>query len=281
MAGEENHNAGSIAAASEVSVPSVPHTIYTAAASAPPPSSRLLPYDTTTNWRPWPAFAVTLFIIALTVVVALGGSLLVLTPSSGSGKSIMSGKTLIPMLIAQIVMATGAVIAATAYGNRLIPALALKPPPYGFRSYATSLAAILTAVGTFTAGAYYLFSHDLSEDLSAMTDLMRGPWWPLALIVIGVGAPLSEELMFRGFLQTALVPTRLGYWGASVVTTTLWTVIHGYSLVGMLEVFLIGMIFCLILRRTGSLRVPIACHAIYNTAIALVLIFTPKEILGF
>ena len=40
---------------------------------------------------------------------------------------------------------------------------------------------------------------------------MTGPDWLLALLVIGVGAPLSEELLFRGFLQSALAQSRLGF----------------------------------------------------------------------
>ena len=42
----------------------------------------------------------------------------------------------------------------------------------------------------------------------------------------------------------------------------------GYSLVGILEVFLIGMFFSWLLWRTGSLRVAIVCHAVYNSLVA-------------
>ena len=291
MAGEENPNAALSAAAPIGSVPSIPGATSAVISPAGPQSKGfsegsakgLFPYETATNWHPWSAVAMTILIIALTVIVALGGSLVVLAATADSPlKDAINGQALIPMFLAQIVMAGGAVIAARAYGNRLDSALALKPPPTGLRSYATAFIAVLSAVGAFTVLAHYLFAHDLSEDLSVMTDLFRGPWWPLAIIVIGIGAPLSEELLFRGFLQTALVPTRLGYWGATLVTTTIWTAMHaGYSIIGLAEVFMIGMVFALILRRTGSLRVPIACHAIYNTSIALILIFTPKEILGF
>ena len=125
-------------------------------------------------------------------------------------------------------------------------------------------------------------SQDPGNDLSDMIGLFRGPFWPLAMIVIGIGAPLSEELLFRGFLQTALVPTRLGYWGASVVTTAIWTAMHaGYSIAGLVEVFMIGLMFTWFLRRTGSLRVSLVCHAIYNSGIAAILIFAPKDMLGY
>jgi uncharacterized protein len=163
-----------------------------------------------------------------------------------------------------------------------VPAMALGPPEGGFGAYAKWLVLQLAAVAAFTLVSTYALNHDQTSDMKGMADIFRGPWWLLALVVVGIGAPLSEELLFRGFLQPALLQTRLGFWGASAVTTTLWTAMHaGYSLVGLTEVFLIGLMFCLMLRRTGSLRVTIAVHAIYNTLIALVVIFAPQSLLGF
>jgi membrane protease YdiL (CAAX protease family) len=101
---------------------------------------------------------------------------------------------------------------------------------------------------------------------------VTGPHWPLAAAVLGIGAPLSEELLFRGFLLSALAKTRLGFWGAAVVSALGWTTMHaGYSLAGLVEVFAIGMLLSWLLWRTGSLRVTIFCHAIYNSLIVLAL----------
>jgi membrane protease YdiL (CAAX protease family) len=85
---------------------------------------------------------------------------------------------------------------------------------------------------------------------------------------------LSEEMLFRGFLLSALARTRLRFWGAAIIATVLWTAMHaGYSLVGILEVFLIGMFFSWLLWRTGSLRVAIVCHAVYNSMVVVALRF--------
>ena len=60
------------------------------------------------------------------------------------------------------------------------------------------------------------------------------------------------------------------------MTTTLWTALHaGYSLAGIVEVFTIGLFFSWLLWRTGSLRVPLFCHALYNSLIVLVLRHVP------
>jgi uncharacterized protein len=243
----------------------------------------LAPYSTSTQWRPWPAFGMVVLISFVSIGIAIGGSLVLLRLSGLSASAnLKSGTPLLFMLTAQMLMIAGALLAAGVKGDSVATALALKQPAGGVATYAKSLAAMLAVVGLYMGVTHFIVGHDPKNDLAELVDLFRGRWWPIALLVIGVGAPLSEELLFRGFLQSALVPSRLGYWGASIVTTTFWTSLHaGYSAVGLIEVFLIGIVFAIILRRTGSLWVTIVCHGIYNTGIALLLIFAPKEWLGF
>jgi uncharacterized protein len=246
--------------------------------------ARYTPYVAATHWRAGPALAMTLLICIAVSAIAYGGGRLLLGPEqlARAAQGDVDGLILIPMLLAQLVMMAGAVCAMRFKHDAITPAMALAAPVGGFGAYAKWLLLQLAAVGAFTLFSAYVLNHDQTSDLKGMADIFRGPWWPLAIAVVGLGAPLSEELLFRGFLQPALVQTRLGFWGASAVTTTLWTAMHaGYSLVGLTEVFLIGLLFCLMLQRTGSLRVTIAVHAIYNTLIALVVIFAPKSLLGF
>jgi hypothetical protein len=158
----------------------------------------------------------------------------------------------------------------------------LKSPVGGLRSYAGALVIVLSTVAIYTAVTQLAIGHDMSGDMGPIAAILRGPWWPLAMFVIAIGAPISEELLFRGFLLPALVPTPLGYWGAAAVSSAAWSALHaGYSIVGLIEVFMIGMIFSYALRRTGSLRVPLACHAIYNALVSAIVIIVPKETLGF
>ena len=277
VAGEESGNALiSPQLAAATSVPLVPRLEPSWERIA----SYRSPYDAATQWRPGPALAVVLLICAATAAIALGGSLLIV--KRARDLTSIDGAAMVPMFLAQMTMIATALLAARRNGDRLIRALALKAPMGGLSTYAKWLALLLAAVGLFTWISATVFDHDQTSDIRGMGEIFRGPWWPLALIVIGVGAPLSEELLFRGFLQTALVQTRLGFWGGSAITTTLWTAMHaGYSLVGLIEVFLIGLVFCVMLRQTGSLRVTIASHAIYNTLIALIVILAPKDWLGF
>jgi membrane protease YdiL (CAAX protease family) len=83
--------------------------------------------------------------------------------------------------------------------------------------------------------------------------------------------------LFRGFLLGALAQTRLGFAGAALISTAAWTALHGgYSPMGLADVFANGLLFCWLLWRTGSLRVVILCHAVYNGAIVLALLLAVK-----
>ena len=58
------------------------------------------------------------------------------------------------------------------------------------------------------------------------------------------------------------------------ISTILWAALHAnYTAFGIAEVFLIGLLFCWLLWRTGSLRGAIFCHALYNSLIVIVLRF--------
>jgi membrane protease YdiL (CAAX protease family) len=53
------------------------------------------------------------------------------------------------------------------------------------------------------------------------------PWTILTLYLIA--GPISEELLFRGFLLSALAKSRAGFWGAAVISDIAWTLTHFYS----------------------------------------------------
>jgi CAAX protease family protein len=172
----------------------------------------------------------------------------------------------------QALMVALTLLASALFGGRIRDVLALRETPYGWRSYATALVAMAALQLVLTAVQHSLLRHDMLTDLRQFINLVRGPEWLVTAAVVGLGAPFSEELLFRGFLLSALARTRLGFWGAAVITSLLWTAMHvGYSAVGLAEVLLIGLFLSWLLWRTGSLRVAIFCHAAYNSLILLAL----------
>ena len=120
------------------------------------------------------------------------------------------------------------------------------------------------------AGAWAAHSGVLQLKPLPNTQLMTT--WLSAFLV----PTLSEELLFRGLLLPALAKSRLGIAGAAIVSSVLWTSLHAnYSLTGLAEVFIAGLLFAWLLWRTGSLRVPILCHGLYNALIILGLRYLP------
>jgi hypothetical protein len=150
-------------------------------------------------------------------------------------------------------------------GGRRGKVLALGAPAGGLRDYI--VATITFAVAAVGAGLLIdlLFPHDSLEDLKLWLPLVHSAWMPLLFVLIVIGAPLSEELLFRGFIFPSLARSRIGTWGAAVVTSALWTLPHvGYSVQGLAAIFIAGLLLAGVLVRTGSLRVTILCHAVYN-----------------
>lgn len=105
---------------------------------------------------------------------------------------------------------------------------------------------------------------------------MFAEWWLvviLGLAVIG-GAPISEELFFRGFVFGGL-RRRLGFLPPALLTGSLFSVAH--LQLGLLIPFsLIGMILSLVYERTGSIWFNVALHLIFNTASFLALVLIPE-----
>jgi membrane protease YdiL (CAAX protease family) len=234
-------------------------------------------YQPLTPWGPGLGLLVTVAIVAvsfagmvvLTGMLGLGGSSGGV-PTSREASAIAAG--LKSFAFWQILVVLLTLLVAGLRGGRVRNVLALHAAPSGWRTYAVALLllAVLQILGSIVQ--YSTVSGDLYADLRPFVALVRGPEWPLAAAVIGIGAPLSEELLFRGFLLSALAGTRLGFWGAALIATGLWTLLHaGYSAIGILEVFAIGLFLSWLLWRTGSLRVAIFCHAVYNSMVVLAL----------
>jgi CAAX protease family protein len=168
----------------------------------------------------------------------------------------------------QAVMIAMTVLAAYMIQGRPSGVLALKPLPKG-----TVPPSVFVQIGVsmaYTAVIIFIAKDELFADVGPFAKALQGENWLLLALVVTVGAPLSEELMFRGFLFSALAKTRLGIIGTTLVTNTAWTALHfQYSIFGLIDVFLVGLVLSWLLWRTGSLWVTIICHSVYNSIVLL------------
>lgn len=104
---------------------------------------------------------------------------------------------------------------------------------------------------------------------------------PLLMLAVIVAAPLFEEILFRGFLFTGIMSSRLGAAPAVVITAFLWGMLH----LGQYEFFYIGVIFLVGLLlgvarlKTGSTTLTILLHGIMNLVATIELVIQ-VEVLG-
>ncbi len=228
-------------------------------------------YRSATPWRAGPGVLATVAIVGVSLLAGLLLARLLGVASPGELEKISVRLRLLGL--GQLLMVALTLCASSLLGGRPREVLALQSVPGGWRTYAGALLG-LVALQLLLSGLKRGVGHDAATDVRQFVDLVRGPDWPLLAAVVAIGAPVSEELVFRGFLLSALARTRLGFWGAALLANLPWTALHwGYSAAGLIEVFVIGLFFSWLLWRTGSLRVPILCHAIFNGLVLLVLRF--------
>src|SRR5581483_6956507 len=90
---------------------------------------------------------------------------------------------------------------------------------------------------------------------------------PMLLFGVLIVAPITEELMFRGFLHRGWRTSRLGVVGTIVLASALWAVLHQqYNAYGVFCVFVLGLVLGWIRQRSESTTPAIILHAINNLA---------------
>lgn len=173
------------------------------------------------------------------------------------------------VLVAQIAMAGLTWLAASARGA---PArvLLLGAPDGGTRRYLDALAVFLPLIAVTNLVFWLISPEDMAKDFEQFRVIARAAEPLVPIVAICIGAPIAEELLFRGFLLPSLARSRLGFWPAAVITSACWAAMHwNYSWLGLAEILVIGIFFSWVLRKTNSLRVPMFWHAAYNSVLFL------------
>ena len=101
-------------------------------------------------------------------------------------------------------------------------------------------------------------------------DLVWGspPVLAVSILEYVIFAPIFEELAFRGLLF-AMLRRRFQFLPAALISTSLFALAHGYSLIGFLSVFWSGFLWAWIYERTGSLIPGMVAHAMNNLLVCL------------
>jgi uncharacterized protein len=122
-------------------------------------------------------------------------------------------------------------------------------------------------------GGWDLLSKSLGREVTPgfMGDVMKsaqydGALW-LLVVAFCVAAPISEEILARGFLYRGWSESRLGVVGAIILSSLAWTSLHlQYDWFFFGEIFSIGILLGYLRYRSNSTWLTIVIHGLNNTA---------------
>ncbi len=240
---------------------------------AEPPPLTMAP----ANPAPWTrkdAFFAVVLALIVGLLMGPGMVLLIDQPASDDGAAEM--KFSVSLFVTQIIFQTGVVGIILAY--LAVHRRYRLAPLFGLRSMGA--AKTLGMAILWLIGAYFLLivvtSAGLEALLKSLTGLDLKPQGlvekapditdpvsrVLMFVTLCIGAPLMEELIFRGVLFNVAARWIHPVY-ATVATSLLFGVIHN-NLLSFVPLTLLGLCFAEAYRRTHSLAVPILMHAIFN-----------------
>jgi uncharacterized protein len=241
--------------------------------------------DTTAYARrsPWAAIPATAATVAVVIAAFVAAWLAIFSWSLALATGVLgleprfTESLLLTIVTSQAAMGFGGWWLAGTRGGTRRDVLRLGPSSLSVAAGAAAIVAMFAVTSTYQAIRYYGFGHDIVADMRAMAPLFAGPIWPLSFLAVALLAPLAEEMLFRGFLMSAFRDTSAGFWASVAVSTTIWTALHvQYEAPALLLVALMGVMFSLMLRWSGSLRLPLLAHALNNTVACIYLMYFLK-----
>jgi hypothetical protein len=104
---------------------------------------------------------------------------------------------------------------------------------------------------------------DQPQDLIALFAQMKSPWIAAGMLLIAcVLAPIYEELAFRAGLYR-YARQKIGRLPALLISGFCFGALHG-NWAGFLPLAVLGMLLALVYEATGSIRVAIVAHGLFN-----------------
>lgn len=117
----------------------------------------------------------------------------------------------------------------------------------------------------------YVFEIEMPSDFFEYSKAV--PVWMISIVFI-IGAPIAEELLFRGYLYSQLINTKLGMHGTIIFTSLLWTGLHAqYDFDILISIFFLGLVLGYVRYRHDSVYLGIVIHAIHNIQATIYILF--------
>ena len=140
-------------------------------------------------------------------------------------------------------------------------------------------------VGLMFAGIVALITQAIAGDFSSAAGDVAlelrddGPFWALLLfaVMIMVGAPIVEEIAFRGMLFNALRKRGVGTALTIVISAVAFSAFH-FEPIRFFLLLPIGLVYGWVRWKTGSLGAAMVAHGVNNSPAALVLLVGIPEV---
>ena len=110
----------------------------------------------------------------------------------------------------------------------------------------------------------------VEEPARNLFDRLDGAWLVLLVVIVVIGAPVIEELLYRGLIfrtLDGLIAPVLAILGSS-----LWFAAAHFQTIQFAGLFVIGIVLAVCAQRTGRLGMSIFTHAGFNATTVLVLL---------
>ena len=129
---------------------------------------------------------------------------------------------------------------------------------------------IIPLRGVIALAAQILFEGNL-DSVTARGDLFTSGGFSLSaflltLLGIGILAPISEELFFRGLLHTWAMKYVEQFWLRGVLTSAFFGIAHLDSIGVAVSAFIMGWVIAWLYEGTRSILVPIVIHVVTNSS---------------
>ena len=108
------------------------------------------------------------------------------------------------------------------------------------------------------------------ETLDALVSMTPDIWWWMVAANAVIGAPIIEEILYRGFLQQALRRGGVGAWPAIVLTGSIFALMHytvlppDTAISALTALLLLAIALGMIRERTGRIAPCMVAHGMFN-----------------
>lgn len=222
-----------------------------------------------------PAVVWILFGVALWCVQMMAGSLVASLPANWLGPADSLQRLAMITLGAYVVaVPTGLALLYSLGAGAADMRLRGRDAPWGLLAFVLTVPLlVVTSIASVWAATQIAGSpppriaHTSLEKILA--GLSSGDLWAYGLIAgVVVGAPLVEEALYRGLLQTAILRLTARPYVSIVITSAVFTAIHIPAVPphGLAVLFVLSLALGVAYERGASLMVPVVMHAAFNAA---------------